>query len=80
MAGEVDTYLRFGLDVAKPLRSDEPNAKQPRDAGWRGIWLNREGEAPEDGAPADAEVEALSHLPLVLRSIDVSGDIADSSL
>jgi len=48
-----------------------------RNAGWRGIWLNREGTAGADRAATDAQITNLSELPLALRHIDTCGDAVE---
>jgi len=52
--------------VGDSARDDVAGAKA---AGWRGIWLNRDGRSwPTDLAQPDAEIVSLRELPSVLRA------------
>lgn len=70
-AAQIDRVAVEIATVGDSLANDIAGA---RNAGWRGIWLNREGTAGADRAEMDAQISNLSQLPLALRHIDTCGD------
>jgi FMN hydrolase / 5-amino-6-(5-phospho-D-ribitylamino)uracil phosphatase len=50
--------------VGDSLHTDVVGAQR---AGWRGVWLNRCGEACPSGTTPDAEISSLVHLPNALE-------------
>ncbi|MGH3486616.1 MAG: HAD family hydrolase [Actinopolymorphaceae bacterium] len=50
--------------VGDSLHTDVVGAQR---AGWRGVWLNRCGEACPSGITPDAEISSLVHLPNALE-------------
>lgn len=52
--------------VGDSLRNDVRGAQ---DAGWRAVWLNRDGRDRPDGYAPDAEVSNLVELPGALKAL-----------
>jgi len=70
-AAQID---RVAVEIAMVGDSLANDVAGARNAGWRGIWLNREGTAGADRAATDAQITNLSQLPLALQHIDTCGD------
>jgi FMN hydrolase / 5-amino-6-(5-phospho-D-ribitylamino)uracil phosphatase len=52
--------------IGDSLVNDVVGAQQ---AGWRGIWLNRDGHTCPDGIQPDAEINTLDDVPTVLERL-----------
>ncbi len=69
----VERELGVGPDVCV-LVGDHPvnDVAGARNAGWRAVWLDRDGAVPfpGDGPRPDAVVASLTELPDVLRRLD----------
>lgn len=66
-AGEAGCLNGLCVMVGDSLVNDVAGAQ---DAGWIGIWLNRDGAALDHGIRPDAEIASLYQLPGVLESLD----------
>jgi len=55
--------------VGDSLPNDVSGAQN---AGWRAIWLNRDGHVRPDGYTPDAEISNLTELPTALRGLQTA--------
>jgi len=59
---EPDEIVMVGDSLPNDVRGAQ-------NAGWRAIWLNREGRDRPDGYTPDAEISSLAELPNALRAL-----------